>query len=48
MKLYKIDSFDAEIGLRIVRGISNIQACYPILVVPPSAIINPEKPDMDL
>ena len=40
---------DAEIGyadinsVRIIRGIFNIQACNPILVVPLSAIINPEK-----
>jgi hypothetical protein len=40
---------DAEIvfsemnSVRIIRGIYNIQACNPILVVPPNAIINPKK-----
>ena len=34
----------AEIkNVRIIRGISNILACNPILVVPPNAIINPKK-----
>jgi hypothetical protein len=40
---------DAEIGfaemnsVRMMRGISNIEACHRILVVPPKAVINPEK-----
>ena len=40
---------DAEIGfaeinsVRLRRGISNIQACNPILVVPPNAIMNHKK-----
>ena len=40
---------DVEIGfvkmnsVRIIRGIFNIQACNPIVVVPPNAIINPKK-----
>ena len=29
--------------VRIKRGISNIQECNPILLVPPNAIINPKK-----
>ena len=29
--------------LRIIRGNFNIQACNPILVVPPNAVINPKK-----
>ena len=39
----------AEIGfvemnsVRRIRGISNIQACNPILVVPPNIIINSKK-----
>ena len=48
---YKTDlSFkDAEIrfaeinSARIKKGISSIQACNPILVVPPNSIINPKK-----
>ena len=40
---------DAEIGfaeinsVRIIRGISNIQACNPSLVVLPNVIINPKR-----
>jgi hypothetical protein len=40
---------DADIGFaeinsaRIIRGISNIHACNPILVVYPNAIIYPKK-----
>jgi hypothetical protein len=34
----------AEINsVRIMRGISNIQVCSPIPVVPPNAIIYPKK-----
>ena len=29
--------------VRIIRGISKIQACNPILVIPPNAIIIPKK-----
>ena len=45
---------DADIGfaemnsLRILRGISNIPACNPIIVVPPNAINNPKTFTWDL